>query len=42
MSLVNAIEQGGILVALMQAETPVKMPKERMLAPAFNYRQLLM
>ena len=41
MSLVNAIEQGGILVALMQAEAPVKMPKERMLAPAFNYRQLL-
>ena len=42
MTLVNAIEQGGILVALIQAETPVKIAKARMLAPYFNYRQLLM
>jgi nitrite reductase (NADH) large subunit len=42
MTLVNAIEQGGILVALMQAETPVKIAKERLLASYFNYRQLLM
>jgi nitrite reductase (NADH) large subunit len=42
MTLVNAIEQGGVLVALIQAETPVKIAKERMLTPYFNYRQLLM
>ena len=42
MTLVNAIEQGGILVALMQTEMPVKIPKEKMLSPSFNYSQLLM
>jgi len=41
MTLVNAIEQGGILVALMQSETPVKVAKEKMVAGSFNYRQLM-
>lgn len=41
MTLVNCVEQGGILVALMQSETPVTIPKQRMLAPNFNYRQLM-
>lgn len=41
MTLVNCVEQGGILVALMQTETPVTVPKEKMLAPNFNYRQLM-
>lgn len=41
MTLVNSIEQGGILVALIQSEAPVKIPKQKMLAPSFNYRQLL-
>jgi len=41
MTLVNCVEQGGVLVALMQSETPVTIPKAKMLAPAFNYRQLI-
>ena len=41
MTLVNAVDQGGILVALMQSEAPVKIPKEKILSPSFNYRQLL-
>jgi len=41
MTLVNAIEQGGILVALMQTEMPVKIPKGKILSPSFNYSQLL-
>lgn len=41
MTLVNAVNQGGILVALMQSEAPVKIPKEKILSPSFNYRQLL-
>lgn len=40
MTLVNGIEQGGMLVALMQAGAPVRMPREQMLAPGFNFRRL--
>jgi len=37
MTLVNAIEQGGVLTALIQNRIPVKSPRERLLAPGFNY-----
>ena len=38
MSLVNAIEQGGVLTALIQNRIPVAGPRERLLEPGFNYR----
>lgn len=41
MTLVNCIEQGGLLVALIQSEAPVKMVKEKLLDRSFNYRQLM-
>lgn len=41
MTLVNSIEQGGVLVALIQNELPVKIPKEKLLRPSFNFRQLV-
>jgi len=41
MTLVNCIEQGGLLVALMQSETPVTMAKQKMVDSSFNYRQLM-
>jgi NAD(P)H-nitrite reductase large subunit len=41
MVLVNAIEQGGVLLSLIQGEIPIRMPREALMAPAFNYRQLL-
>lgn len=39
--MVNAIEQGGILLSLIQSEMAVRMPKSAMAEPSFNYRQLL-
>jgi nitrite reductase (NADH) large subunit len=41
MAMVNDIEKGGLFVYLIQSETPVRMPKEAMLASGFNYKQLL-
>lgn len=41
MVMVNDIDQGGLLVSLIQSETPLQLPHERLLAPGFNYRQLL-
>ena len=38
MSMVNAIEQGGVLTALIQNRIPVTGPRERLLEPGFNYR----
>ncbi len=38
MTLVNAIEQGGVLTALIQNRIPVAGRRERFLAPGFNYR----
>ncbi len=38
MTLVNAIEQGGVLTALIQNRIPVAGRRERLLAPDFNYR----
>jgi NAD(P)H-nitrite reductase large subunit len=41
MVLVNAIEQGGVLAALIQSATPIRRPRESLLKPGFNFRQLL-
>ena len=41
MIMVNAVEQGGILVSLIQSEMPVKIPKEFLLDRSFNFRQLI-
>jgi NAD(P)H-nitrite reductase large subunit len=41
MVLVNAIEQGGILLSLIQGEIPIRVPRETLMAPTFNFRQLL-
>jgi NAD(P)H-nitrite reductase large subunit len=41
MVLVNSIEQGGVLTALIQSATPVRAPREALLRPGFNFRQLL-
>jgi NAD(P)H-nitrite reductase large subunit len=42
MVLVNSIEQGGVLTALIQSATPVRAPREALLRPGFNFRQLLL
>jgi NAD(P)H-nitrite reductase large subunit len=39
--LVNAIEQGGILVGLIQNEIPLNIPKTLLLQPSFNFKQLM-
>ncbi|MFO8083051.1 MAG: FAD-dependent oxidoreductase [Desulfobacterales bacterium] len=41
MVMVNNIAQGGIFVSLIQSETPLRVPKENLLNPGFNYKQLL-
>lgn len=41
MVLVNAIEQGGVLTALIQRAAPVRLPREALLKPGFNFRQLV-
>jgi NAD(P)H-nitrite reductase large subunit len=41
MVLVNSIEQGGVLTALIRSATPVRAPREALLRPGFNFRQLL-
>lgn len=40
MTLINAIEQGGVLTALIQNRIPVAGRRERLLAPHFNYRSV--
>ncbi len=40
-ALVNSIEQGGVLTALIQSATPVRLPREALLKPGFNFRQLM-
>ena len=42
MVLVNSIEQGGVLTALIHSATPVRAPREALLRPGFNFRQLLL
>jgi nitrite reductase (NADH) large subunit len=41
MVMVNQVDQGGLFAALIQSETPVGIPKESMLNPGFNYKQLI-
>ena len=41
MAIVNAVEQGGVLTALIQSEIPIGVPHEALLKPGFNYRQLM-
>jgi nitrite reductase (NADH) large subunit len=41
MVMVNQIDQGGIFAALIQSETPIRISKETLLNPNFNYKQLL-
>ena len=41
MVMVNGIEQGGVLMSLIQSETPVKAPREALLKPNFNFKQLI-
>ncbi len=39
--LVNAVEQGGVMLSLIRSETPVVVPRERLAAPSFNWSTLL-
>jgi NAD(P)H-nitrite reductase large subunit len=39
--LVNAIEQGGPLISLIQNQTPIRVPAEILVQPGFNVSQLL-
>jgi NAD(P)H-nitrite reductase large subunit len=41
MVMVNGIEQGGMLMSLIQSETPVRLPREALLKPGFNFKQLI-
>lgn len=41
MTLVNDIEQGGVLMSLIQGELPVRKPRETLLQKSFNFGQLL-
>ena len=40
--LVNAIEQGGIFMGLIQNEIPLNVPKSVLADPSFNFKQLMM
>ncbi|MDM8538597.1 FAD-dependent oxidoreductase [Desulfobacterales bacterium HSG17] len=41
MVMVNDIEQGGILLSLIQSQMPVKISKNKLLSPSFNYKQII-
>jgi nitrite reductase (NADH) large subunit len=41
MVMVNEIEQGGVLMSLIQSETPVRLPRAALLKPGFNFKQLM-
>jgi NADPH-dependent 2,4-dienoyl-CoA reductase/sulfur reductase-like enzyme len=41
MVMVNGIEQGGVLMSLIQSETPLRVPREVLLKPGFNFKQLI-
>jgi NAD(P)H-nitrite reductase large subunit len=41
MVLVNAIEQGGVLTALIQCAAPILAPRDALLKPGFNFKQLM-
>lgn len=42
MIMVNDTEQGGILVSLIRNETMIRIPREAILEPSFNYKRLMM
>jgi len=39
--LINDIEQGGILLSLIQNETLLKIPGKALMEPSFNFRKLM-
>ncbi|GAB6909993.1 Pyridine nucleotide-disulfide oxidoreductase [Desulfosarcina cetonica] len=39
--LINAIEQGGVLRALIENQVPLRLPAEMLMRPGFNFGQLL-
>jgi len=39
--LINRIEQGGVLRSLIENRVPIRLPQEALLAPGFNFIQLL-
>lgn len=39
--LINGIEQGGLLLALIRNETPISIPRKKLLEPGFNFKQLM-
>jgi NAD(P)H-nitrite reductase large subunit len=41
MVMVNGIEQGGVLLAAVQSRAQLKVPRETLLEPGFNYGRLL-
>jgi NAD(P)H-nitrite reductase large subunit len=41
MAMVNAVEQGGLLLSLIHNAIPIRGPRERLLAPDVNYGQIV-
>jgi len=39
--MINRVEQGGVLRALIENRIPIRLPPERLLAPNFNFGQLV-
>ncbi|MCB2147216.1 MAG: FAD-dependent oxidoreductase [Deltaproteobacteria bacterium] len=39
--MINRIEQGGVLRSLIENRIPIRLPPERLVAPGFNFGQLL-
>ena len=39
--MINRIEQGGVLRALIENRVPIRLPAEVLMAPGFNFSKLL-
>jgi NAD(P)H-nitrite reductase large subunit len=39
--MVNDIEQGGVLLSLIQQKIPIDIPEDNLLQPSFNFSQLI-
>ena len=39
--MINRIEQGGVLRSLIENRVPIRLPPEALIAPGFNFGQLL-
>ncbi len=39
--MINHIEQGGVLRALIEGRVPIRLPPEKLLTPGFNFAQLI-